>query len=312
MPSMTVLLHDGFNESACSITSAISYRYHFYQKRDFPRDDIARIIQQHLSIVNGEIAGADTIIPGLSPPRREGRSPGSSLPLTGWDKGEGKHVLIKKDKRVNVSLIIDGEKKICVKQFLYPRPWDRIKEGFRTSRGLKAWIGGNGLAARGVPSILLFAYVEKRNWFGAIEGFLLMEAPEDAREMDRYILGGFGDVQSKRCFIETFARWLANLHENNIYHRDMKACNILVSKHGETWKFLLLDLDDIILDMRVGANELSRNLLQLNTSTPRQMMRTDRLRFFKSYHERRPVVGNRKGFLSRIVRKSRARGMDYT
>ncbi len=42
---------------------------------------------------------------------------------------------------------------ICVKQFRYPHWVDRFKENFRTSKGLKAWIAGNGLKIRGIFSL---------------------------------------------------------------------------------------------------------------------------------------------------------------
>ena len=44
-----------------------------------------------------------------------------------------------------------------------------------------------------------------------------MEALADDQEMDRYILKGFEDLNKKRLFIKTFARWLDGLHKMSLY-----------------------------------------------------------------------------------------------
>ena len=127
----------------------------------------------------------------------------------------------------------------------------------------------------------VMAYVERRNGFGIRESFLLMEASEKGQEMDRYLFKGFETVQRKRLFIKSFARWYSRLHQKEIFHRDMKACNILVSEEGEGWRFQLLDLEDVRLDQRVSVGEVFRNLLQLNTSIPKGITHADRMRFYQ-------------------------------
>ena len=138
-----------------------------------------------------------------------------------------------------------------------------------------------------------------------------MEALDSSQEMDRYILKGFKDFNAKMLFIRNFAQWLSSLHQKRIYHRDMKTCNILVSENRETWNFHLLDLEDILLDEKVNEKKLFKNLLQLNTSTPNLMTRTDRLRFFRAYQEQHPIIRNEKEFLFRLIRKSRERGIVF-
>jgi serine/threonine protein kinase len=96
-----------------------------------------------------------------------------------------------------------------------------------------------------------------------------------------------------------------------IYHRDMKTCNILVSKEGKAWVFHLLDLEDVRLDRKVRGRELFKNFLQLNTSTPKIITTTDRLRFFKEYVAQNPIIKDRKIFLGRLIEESRQRGLVY-
>ena len=91
----------------------------------------------------------------------------------------------------------------------------------------------------------------------------------------------------------------------------MKACNILVLKNGKAWDFKLLDLEDVRLNKKVDDKKLFKNLLELNTSIPNLVTRTDRLRFFKAYQDQHPIIRNEKEFLFRLIRKSRERGIVY-
>ena len=138
-----------------------------------------------------------------------------------------------------------------------------------------------------------------------------MEALANDLEMDRYILKGFGNLNKKRLFIKTFARWLGGLHKMSLYHRDMKTCNILVSERGETWNFHLLDFEDIRMNEKVNEKKMFRNFLQLNTSTPKVMTKADRYRFFREYLHLNPIVKDQKGFVRKLVDESHRRGLVY-
>jgi hypothetical protein len=186
-----------------------------------------------------------------------------------------------------------------------------MKERFRRSKGLKSWMAANGMRARGLPSLKPLALVERKNWLGLKESFLFMDALANDREMDRYILKGFEDLNKKRFFIKTFARWLDGLHKMSLYHRDMKTCNILVSERGETWDFHLLDFEDFLMEEKVSRKKLFRNFLQLNTSTPKVMTKADRFRFFREYLRLNPIVKDQKGFLQGLMKESRRRGLVY-
>jgi hypothetical protein len=91
----------------------------------------------------------------------------------------------------------------------------------------------------------------------------------------------------------------------------MKACNLLVSKHQQIWNFKLLDLEDVRLNKKVDEKRLFRNLLQLNTSIPSLVTRTDCLRFIKTYVEQHPTVRKKKRFLFQLIKKSQQRGIVY-
>lgn len=257
-----------------SIRKEKGFRY--YHRRDFSLNQIKKVLEDHVRVIKARSSA-----------------------------------LKKLSGEIIVSLLNDGGDKLCIKQFCYPHPWDRFKEHFRRSRGLKSWIGGNGLRARGISSVKPLALVEGRSWIGLMESFLIMESSQFDQEMDRYILKGFDHSKQKRLFIKAFAKWLTCLHQRDLYHQDMKTCNILVSANGETWDFLLLDLEDVLLDKKVDGRKLFKNFLQLNTSTPTLMTRTDRFRFFREYQSLNPIIKNEKAFLRRLIEESKRRGLVY-
>ena len=247
----------------------------FYRK-DFPLDRLRSLIEKHLTLIK-----------------------------------EKPSFLLKQSPEVLVSMVEEGGDKLYVKHFLLPRVKDRVRANFRLSKGLKAWVASNGLKVRGIPSLQVPALIEKRDGLGLKESFLVMERAEKGLEMDRYILRGIDDLRRKRLFIKHIAQWLSHLHQRNLYHRDMKTCNILVSENGETWDLYLLDLEDVRLDEKVNEKRLFKNFLQLNTSIPKTITRSDRLRFFKEYNRIYSIVKNEKVFIDRLVKKSRERGVVY-
>ncbi len=248
----------------------------YYHRREVPLDRIRRSIEEHRDLIR-----------------------------------EKPFLLVKNGPGVSVSILNSGPERVCVKQFRFPTMLGRMKEYFRPSKGLKSWIAANGLRARGISSIKTIAMAEKRGWFGPGESFLLMEASEEGQEMDRYLLRGFRDFKEKMGFVKSFARWLAAVHQKRLFHKDMKTCNIVVSKKGEEWEFRFLDLEDVLLNKKVGHKNLFKSFLQLNTSTPKVMTRTDRLRFYSEYVHLRSIIKNSRDFLRRLTEESKRRDLVY-
>jgi tRNA A-37 threonylcarbamoyl transferase component Bud32 len=257
-----------------SIQRVKGFRY--YHRRDFDLDKVKRIVGEHLRLLKG--------------------SPSS---------------LAKNAPEVSVSIMKDEGVRVCVKHFRNLNLWRTFKDHFRQPKGLKSWVGSHGLRVRDIPSLTPLALVEKRRWSGLRESFFLMEASETGQEMDRYILERLGDLQKKRLFTKAFAQWLSHLHQKGVYHQDMKTCNILILENGETWTFHLLDLEDVLLDEKVRERKLLKNFLQLNTSTPRTVTKTDRFRFLKEYLRGNPILNRPDVFIQELMKESRRRGIVY-
>jgi hypothetical protein len=249
---------------------------YYYHRRDFSLDKAKKLIEEHLGLVK--------------------RNPSA---------------LAKNAPKVSVSILKHEGESVCVKHFRNLNIWHTFKDHFRPPRGLRAWVGSNGLKARGVSCLTPLALVEKGRWWGLRESFFLTESHEKGQEMDRYILERLGDIGKKRLFTKAFAQWLSGLHQKGIFHRDMKTCNILISENGGGWKFHLLDQEDISLDEKVSSAKLFKTLLQLNTSTPKMITTTDRFRFLESYLTLHPIVKDRKRFLQRLIDESKRRDLVY-
>jgi hypothetical protein len=138
-----------------------------------------------------------------------------------------------------------------------------------------------------------------------------MEASDRDQELDRYILKNLRDFKERRSFIKAFAKWLSHYHQLNLYHQDMKTCNMIISKTGEAWSFFLLDLEDVRLDKKVREKDVFRSFLQLNTSTPKMVTTTDRFRFLRAYLRLNPVVKDEKSFLRHLINESKRRELVY-
>ncbi len=247
-----------------------------FRRRDFPLDELKTVVEGHRNLIR-----------------------------------EKPDVLTKQSPRIIVSVTQRGDKKLAVKHFRYPCLWDRLKDLLRRSKGRKAWIGGNGLKARGISSVQPLALVETNHWLGPKGSFFLMETSERSQELDRYILQGLGDFKRKRLFIQSFAGWLADLYNKGIYHKDMKTCNFLVHGTQRSWNYYLLDLEDVRFGQRVTEKKLFKNFFQLNTSTPRIISRTDRLRFAKECLGRIPGIKNPKRLLRRMAQERLVNDVGY-
>jgi len=219
--------------------------------------------------------------------------------------------LLKVSSEVTVSKLGGRGQKISVKNYHPSKVWDRFKEHFRCSKGMRAWISGNGLRARGVTGLKPLGLAEKRDWLGLRESFLVMEVLEGAQELDRYIINRLNNSKERKRLVKLFAQWLSHYHGKHLYHRDMKTCNLLVSEDGEAWNFYLLDLEDIRLDKKVSERDLFKNFLQLNTSAPKIITTRDRLRFFRDYLALCPLVHDKKAFLKRLIAESKQRDLVY-
>ncbi len=229
-------------------------------------------------------------------------------------------LLLKNSPKTVVSVVEiphGTDPRTCVKQYRCVTPWGRIKDCFRYPKGKISWIAANELFRQGISDLKPLAYVEKRRFGFIEEGFFLMESPADYLEMDRYLVKAFGNGPSgsvtpkRRSFIRQFARCIGHLHRSDIFHSDLKTCNILAREHTGGWDFSFIDLDAVHLGMEVNSRRALKNLIQINCSTPGFLGYADRIRFLKRYLEIYSIPMEKRDLIKAILEESRRRGVVY-
>ncbi len=229
-------------------------------------------------------------------------------------------LLLKNSPKTVVSMVEIPHRpglRTCVKQYRSITVLGKIRDCFRFSKGKISWIAANELFRRGISDLKPLAYVEKRRFCFMEESFFLTESPADYLEMDRYLIKSFGNRPSgnvtplKRSFIKQFARCIGHLHRSNIYHSDLKTCNILAREHAGGWDFSFIDLDAVYLGMEVNSRRALKNLIQINCSTPGFFGYAERIRFLEWYLEIYSIPVEKRDLIKVILEESRKRGVVY-
>ena len=226
-------------------------------------------------------------------------------------------VIMKRDSKTALTRFSSGNNtvlNVVVKQYRAGCLGRLLKNIFRGSAGRKAWIAGNGLRVYGFNTPLPLALVEKRIFGIPINSYLLMEEVKDSLEMDRYILKHFDNrkyLKKKIALINSFAKTLGKMHNQNIFHHDLKTCNIMVKEKGESFDFTFLDFDKVSFDEGISVRKRVKNLMQINLSTPRLFTLEDRLRFLKEYLEQCDIMNEKKNMLKEIVNSSKTEKILY-
>ncbi len=203
-----------------------------------------------------------------------------------------KDAILKRDSRTTLTRSPFKDRKIqnvVVKQYKLNCGVCLIKNIFRNSAGRKAWIAGNGLLVYGFNTPEPLALMERKVLGITTGSYLIMEEIRGSLEMDRYILKNFNNKSSRdinrsqRKFIKDFARAVGKMHNLNIFHSDLKTCNIMVREKGKSFDFTFLDFDKISFGGEITTRKRVRNLTQINLSTPRLISTANRLRFLTEY-----------------------------
>ncbi len=275
-----------------------------YRRRDFATEEVFRLLREY----EGPAQKA------LHPPFNKGGQGGITA---GDDKG------IKSTSKTHLKILEavsaggpgDKEKgRVCVKHYWCNGVLDYLKGQMGLSRARRAWVIGNGLLARGVPTAEPLALVEDPE-----EAFLLSRALTDFPRLDYYILENFRGVldyeteRRKKGLIVAVARMVRLLHDKRVYHGDLKACNILVEELPKdnditgsgAWQFYLIDYDRVVFDKEISPRRRAKNLAQLHTSIPWCISRADRMRFYREYS--RGLGLDKKPFLRKVLEFSARR-----
>lgn len=208
----------------------------------------------------------------------------------------------------------DGvETRLYYKWYLHRSAWDFIKHICRPSRAKRAFSAKLMLAENNFDAPNVVAVGEYRRGLLHKASFLVTRAIENVKSTYELL---FEDVDSrvaeqlraKRRQIEAFGQTIGKMHENGIFHGDLRLANTLAKKGSGGWRFFFLDNERTRRFRRLPRRQRVKNLVQVNLFPPGQMSSTDRMRFFKAYAaENKMTRGSQKKLMRETLEKTARR-----
>ena len=203
--------------------------------------------------------------------------------------------IIKDQKKIKVARVkieIHGDMKTVYLKRYNAFSW-RYKFGslFQSSGALKSLDGAAILAESGIRTARPLAAVDSRSWGMLNRSFFLSEEIENGKTADAYwreellTVKGKEGTQRRKRFLQGIGELFRCLHQQNVYHSDLKDANILVQPEFSTGgeHFYLLDLEGIRRYRRLNRRRQTKNLVQLNRTLGKYLRATEKLRFLESY-----------------------------
>ena len=77
---------------------------------------------------------------------------------------------------------------------------------------------------------------------------------------------------------------IGRLHATGFIHGDLRTSNVLAHKGCDHFEFSFIDNERNTQHKPAPGKLLLKNLMQLNMHLPSELSRTDRMRFFESWH----------------------------
>lgn len=210
------------------------------------------------------------------------------IPSQGLKEIEAGTAAVVKDARE--SAVIRGlplnDRAIVAKRFL-PKSLAGVRQWLGHGRGRRAWVAGNTCKALGVPVALPIALLEG----GGGESWMIMADLHDHTPLDRVLHLKLQEAAGRdlRALAIALGVVLGAAHAAAVLHADWKACNIMI---GPDDAVAFVDYDRVEFPGLWGSGSVddakaARALAQLNTSVPRAITRSARLRVLATYLQTR-------------------------
>lgn len=211
---------------------------------------------------------------------------GASGPdLPAWEKA-GLVEVVKQNLQRTISRVRLPGGVVYVKQCRANTPRAFARELLRPAKARLEFENALALRALGVAAI------EPLAW-GAAPGVLpgesyLVTRAEDAEPFADVLERLPADDALRRELARRFAAFVAQLHDEGVTHPDPHPGNVLFDP--VMLRFILADLHAIRFGSRLPIHMAFPNLVLLNRWFQMRATRTDRLRFWRAYHNARPGI----------------------
>lgn len=192
--------------------------------------------------------------------------------------------------RLTVS-VADSPLSVYVKRYNAFSLRYKIVSLFARSGARRALSGAAILGSANIHTAKPVAAVERRVRGVLTGSFLISEEVAGGATVDVYWretlrpIAGHAGFWRRRRFLGALAGLFHRLHEQNIYHDDLKDANILAVPNGveAAESFFLLDFEGVRRCSPLSERRRIKNLMQLERTLGRHLRPSDRLVFLKNY-----------------------------
>lgn len=191
--------------------------------------------------------------------------------FAGKDSVPGVKVL--KDSRSTTLLLLEGGSSfglgpVCVKRFNVKSYSYFLKYLFRPSKARRAWVRANGAVVRNFTTPEPIAVLERCRGIVNFETYYVCAYTPGAGNLSIFLEQNWEkmDIDLRRNFVLALSRFVRGMYEHGLFHRDLKASNILVVERPGAergWDFSLLDTSDLsfVKNVKPWQRELNRRQL---------------------------------------------------
>lgn len=198
----------------------------------------------------------------------------------------------RKIKVARVKIEIQGDTRAVYLKRYNPFSWRyRFGSLFQSSGAIRSLKGAAILSESGIRTARPLAAVDSRSWGILSRSFFLSEEIENGKAADLYwreellTMEGKEGLRRRRRFLQAMGQLFGSLHQQEIYHNDLKDANILVrsDSNGSCEHFYLLDLEGVRRYRKLSRRRRIKNLVQLNRTLGKYLRATDKLRLLEGY-----------------------------
>jgi len=147
-------------------------------------------------------------------------------------------------------------------------------------------------------------------WGGLFEkrSFILIQEIDGGASLEQKLPDCMADLtpqaaRQRKAFIRQVADFVRRFHSTGCRHRDLYLCHLFLDKHQTLH---LIDLQRVFRPILLSERFRIKDLAQLYYSAPgRAVSRTDRLRFYLHYRQKKKLTRQDKWIIGQIKRKVR-------
>ncbi len=202
----------------------------------------------------------------------------------------------KNSKRTRASSIIIDNQLYFFKSYNRRGLFHTFKSIVRKSRAFNALDTAIKLADLHINTPLIIAAIEKRHINMVIESYCLTEFIDGIKIQNLLTKKDFNYLTN---ILTLLSHFIANIHNRNIFHGDLKANNLLIDKRDQS-KLWLLDLDSVKFKNKISLKERAKDIARFIVSINNLVSQDSILFFINNYIKKTDVLMKKELFIETV------------